>query len=334
MDAELRHANAVIAAARRLQSAIGAMLGAQSIDALDRTILDVLPGAIGYERVALLVPPSPHGSARVAHALGYPALDLALIPKGSPLAAGGVVEGVLTGEEEDGEPPHAGVRGSYLIAPLREHGRVVSLLYADTLRDGVEPADAAAGVAYALEIGGMVRANLTLAAERDRLVAELDRLARSDVLTGLPNRRVLEERLEEELHRSARSRRAFALAIVDLDHFKAINDAYGHPAGDEALQQFAGALRAQARHADFVARFAGDEFAAILVDVDPPRAHLILERMLDAIRAVRLASGGALSASAGVTLSYPVDSAESVIERADAALYRAKQAGRDRAVFG
>lgn len=333
MDADLRRANAVIAATRRLQAGISAMLGARSIDELDRTILDVFPGAIGFERVALLTAPSLHESARLVHLLGYPELDLCGIPKDSPLAAGNVVDSVTTGEEEDDRLPHPGVRGAYLLAPLREHGRIVNVIYADTLREDVEPADAAAGAAYALEIAGMVRANLSLAAERDRLVAELDRLARTDALTGLPNRRVLEERLEEELHRSARSRRSFALAIVDVDHFKAINDTYGHPAGDEALQSFAAALRAQARHADFVARFAGDEFAMILIDVDPPKARAILERMIEAIRAMRTSGGAALSASVGAALSYPVDSAESIIERADAALYQAKQAGRGRAMF-
>jgi diguanylate cyclase (GGDEF)-like protein len=333
MDGELRHANAVIAAHRRLQTAIGAMLAAQSIDELDRTILDVLPGAIGFERVALLTPPSARDAARIVHALGYPPLDLSTIPKDSPIGAGGIVDGVLTGYEEDDLPPHLGVRGTYLLAPLREHARIVNVLYADTLRDDVELADAASSVAYALEIAGIVRVNLALADERDRLVAELDRLARTDPLTGLPNRRVLEERLEEELHRSARSRRPFGLAIIDVDRFKTINDTYGHPAGDEALQRFANVLRAQARHADFVARFAGDEFAMILIDVDPPKARAILERLVEAIRDVRLSSGTSLSTSAGATLSYPVDSAESILERADAALYQAKQAGRDRAVF-
>jgi diguanylate cyclase (GGDEF)-like protein len=333
MDAELRRANAIIASTRHLQSAIRAMLAVRTIEELERTILDVLPGAIGFERVALLTPPTQHESSQVLCELGYPPLDLSSLPKGSALNAGGVVDAVIVGDEDADPLPHLGVRGSYVLAPLREHDRTVELLYADTLRDDAEASDAAAAVAYALEIAGIVRANLALAEERDRLVTELDALARTDVLTGLPNRRILEERLEEELHRSARSRRAFALAILDVDHFKTINDTYGHPAGDEALQQFANVLRAHARHADFVARFAGDEFALILIDVDPPKARAILERMVEAIRAIRWA-GGTLSASAGATLSYPVDSAESIVERADAALYQAKQAGRDRAVFG
>jgi diguanylate cyclase (GGDEF)-like protein len=334
MHGELRRANALLAATRRLQSAIGAMLGAQTTRALDRTLLDVLPGAIGFERVALLDPPTAQKPAAIRHSLGYPALDLSGIPKLSPLAAGGILDGVITGDEEEDSPPHGGVRGRYLIAPLRESGVVVSILYADTLREEIEPADAAAGVAYALEICGIVRANLSLLAERDRLLAELDRLARTDVLTGLPNRRVLEERLEDELHRSARNGRSFALAILDVDRFKAINDRFGHPVGDEALQRFAQALSANARNGDFVARFAGDEFAMILIDVDEAKCRAILERVLSSVRASGLKAELALSASIGATLRRPEDSTEVIIQRADAALYQAKQAGRDRAVFG
>jgi diguanylate cyclase (GGDEF)-like protein len=334
MHGELRRANAVIAATRRLQTAIGAMLAAQTADALDRTLLDVLPGAIGFERVALLTAPTLEEPASIRYTLGYPALEILDVPKLSPLAAGAALDGVVTGDEEDDPLPHSAVRGRYLIAPLRENGRVVRVLYADTLREDVEPMDAAAGIAYALEICGIIRANLSLLAERDCLLAELDRLARTDVLTGLANRRVLEERLEDELHRSARSGRPFALAILDVDRFKTINDRFGHPAGDEALQHFAGALRAHARNADFVARFAGDEFAMILLDVDEPKSRAILQRVLAAIRAARPNAELALSASIGTTLSRPSDSTEDVIQRADGALYKAKEAGRDRVVFG
>jgi diguanylate cyclase (GGDEF)-like protein len=161
------------------------------------------------------------------------------------------------------------------------------------------------------------------------LTAELAALARTDALTGLPNRRVFEERLDQELQRSARSRRPFALAILDLDRFKLINDSYGHQGGDEALHAFAQTLRRQARHADFAARFAGDEFAMLLIDVDRSTAQTMLTRVLDAIRDMRISIPMRMTASAGVTLSFPVDSAQTVLERADAALYDAKQAGRD-----
>lgn len=330
MNPELVRANAILAANRRLRSAVSAMLGAQSAEELDRKIVDVLPGAVGFERVAVLTVPAPHRPAQIAHALGYPHLDLTAIPKHSPLAAGGDLDGLRSGSDEDGDPPHGDVRGSYLLAPLCERGRTVALVYADSLRDEDDLPDALSNVGYALEVAGLVRSTLTLAAERERLLAEMDALARTDALTGLPNRRVFEERLEEELHRSARSRRPFALSIFDLDHFKEINDSYGHQAGDEALQHFAATIRSRARHVDFFARFAGDEFAMVLVDVDHQSARAIVDRMLDAVRQSRLSSPISLSASAGVALSYPVDTAETLIERADAALYEAKKRGRDR----
>ena len=327
MDAELRRANALLAATRRLQAATNAILNAQSIEDLDRTIVDVLPGAIGFERVALLAPPTLYGEARIVQELGYPALDLTTVPKNSPLAPQAVLDAARSGSEDDGDLPHGDVRGAYVLAPLRVRDRTVAMLYADSLREDVEPSDAASGVAYALEIAGIVRANLSLS-------AELAQLARMDGLTGLANRRVFDERLEDELQRSARSRRPFALVILDVDRFKQINDAYGHRTGDEALRALADILRTHARNVDLAARFAGDEFAMILIDVSPADARGIVERILTAIRSCDSVRGVRLSSSAGIALSYPIDTAESIVERADSALYQSKQAGRDQATLG
>jgi diguanylate cyclase (GGDEF)-like protein len=322
MEAELRRANALVAANRRLQAAIAALLGAKSLDELDRKIVDVLPGAIGFERVALLSLPNEERPAGVLHELGYPPIDLTSIPKNSPLGPAGYFDGQRTGSEDDDDRPLHNVLGSYVIAPLRNRDRAIALLYADSLREDVEPADAAAAVAYALDIAGMVHVNLSLA-------AELSALARTDALTGLPNRRVFEERLDQELQRSARTRRPFALVILDVDRFKEINDGYGHQAGDEALCAFADAVRSHARQADFVARYAGDEFAMLLADTDRASVHAMMDRLLDAIRSVAITIPIRLTASAGVALSFPVDTRETIIERADGALYDAKQSGRN-----
>lgn len=326
VEAELRRANALLAAHRRLQAATSALLDSNSPEELERKIIDVLPGAIGFERVALLAPPTPGEPAAIIHALGYPHLDLSEMPKDSPLAAGGFLEGQRTGYEDDDDAPHAGVQGAYVLAPLRDRDRIAALLYADTLRDGVELADAAADVAYALDIAAIVRANLSLA-------AQLASLARTDALTELPNRRVFEERVRQELQRSWRSRRPFALVILDLDRFKEINDRYGHAGGDSALRAFANTIRSQARQADFAARFAGDEFAMLLIDVDRAGAHAIVERLLAAIRDTHLDLPVRLSASAGAAMSLPADTPETLFERADAALYDAKNAGRNCARF-
>jgi len=309
-----------------IQTAATALLRAQSLEDLERLIVDVLPGAIGFERAALLSPPTDDEPARVLHYFENQALDLTSIPKNSPFAPSGCLDGQRSGCDDDKDLPLRDVRGSYVIAPLRDRSRSVALFYADSLREDVEAADAAAAVAYALDIAEIVRVNLSMA-------GELAALARTDSLTGLPNRRVFEERLEQELRRSARSRRPFALAIVDLDRFKQINDDYGQQVGDEVLRAFAMAIRRYARQADFVARFVDDKFAMLLVDADRGAAHTILERILHAVREVSVSGPFRLMASAGVALSFPVDTRESILERADAALYDAKHAGRDCARF-
>lgn len=290
-----------------LQDAIAAMLTAKTAEELDGAIVGAVAEAAGFRRAALFAPPTEEAAAVVRRTHGSPAIE--------SLPVSGTVESVAAGTD-------------YVSAPLREQGRVVAVFYADTPHEGLDVRKASANVACALEVAGIVRDNLALRAERDHLLGELDRLARTDALTGLPNRRVLEERLADELHRSARSRHAFALVIVDIDRFQEVVDQEGQLAGNEALQRFANALRSQARQSDFVARFAGTQFSVMAIDVDAEKARTVVERMLDAIREVRL------TASAGVTLSYPVDSADSIVERAEAALYQAKQAGRDRAVFG
>jgi len=93
-------------------------------------------------------------------------------------------------------------------------------------------------------------------------------------------------------------------------------------------------LRTHARNVDLAARFAGDEFAMILIDVSPADARGIVERILTAIRSCDSVRGVRLSSSAGIALSYPIDTAESIVERADSALYQSKQAGRDQATLG
>ena len=309
-----------------IQTAATALLRAQSLEDLERKIVEVLPGAIGFERAALLSPPTDDEPALVLRYFGNQAPDLTSIPKNSPFAPSGYLDGQRSGFDNDRDLPLRDVRGSYVIAPLRDRSRSVALFYADSLREDVEPADAAEAVAYALDIAEIVRVNLSMA-------GELAALARTDSLTGLPNRRVFEERLEQELRRSARSRRPFALAIVDLDRFKQINDDYGQQIGDEALRAFAMAIRRYARQADFVARFVDDKFAMLLVDADRGAAHTILERILHAVREVSVSRPIPLKASAGVALSFPVDTRESILERADAALYDAKHAGRDCARF-
>lgn len=311
-------------------SAVNQLLAARGIEELDRQLVDVLPGATGFDRAVLLALPTMQQSARVRFSNGEPALELGDVPALSPLAAGGSLASARAGRAGDGEEPHGNVRAGYALAPLREGDRTVALLYADGLLPPTAEGEALEVLVSLAEIAGVARSALNLAVERDRLLSELDATSRIDSLTSLSNQRVFEERLQAELHRSARSRRPFALVIFDLDGLEEINSLYGRHTGDEVLQQFGAVLRARARHMDFAARYGEDEFVMVLVDIDHHASRAIVDRVLDAAQEAKLSVPVRLSASAGIALNYPVDTAETLIERAQAALSDAKRSGRDR----
>lgn len=158
--------------------------------------------------------------------------------------------------------------------------------------------------------------------EREQLLGEVQNLARRDPLTGLPNRRALGEMLPRELARSRRSRSPLCVAIVDIDHFKAYNDSYGHLAGDEVLREAAiawdGALRAE----DTIVRFGGEEFLVLLPDTTAEQACEVVERL-------RAATPREQTCSAGLAGWDFAESADDLLGRADKALYLAKAGGRD-----
>lgn len=169
-------------------------------------------------------------------------------------------------------------------------------------------------------------------------LAELRRLATHDALTGLLNRRAFERILAEERDRAQRFGHPFSLVLFDLDHFKAVNDRHGHPAGDAVLREVAARLLGALRSVDRLARFGGEEFVAILVEVDRAGALEVVRGMVAAVAAtpVPAAPGLALpmTASAGVAL-FPEDgrNEQEIVAAADRALYAAKRAGRNRVVL-
>jgi diguanylate cyclase (GGDEF)-like protein/PAS domain S-box-containing protein len=162
-----------------------------------------------------------------------------------------------------------------------------------------------------------------IAAERETLLGEVEALARSDALTGLPNRRALDDYLPREMARTLRSGSDLCLAIVDIDHFKSYNDAHGHLAGDEVLRECAIAWDGQLRGEDTIVRFGGEEFLVVLPDCDVENATEIIQRL-------REATPFSQTCSAGLALWRPGETVDDLVARADRALYEAKARGRDR----
>jgi diguanylate cyclase (GGDEF)-like protein len=172
-----------------------------------------------------------------------------------------------------------------------------------------------------------------------RLVSTLRRQARQDKLTGLHNRRAMEDRLQLEWVRAQRYGTPFAVICVDIDHFKRINDQHGHATGDTALTMVADALKATARDTDHVSRIGGEEFLVLLPQSSASDEGVALaERLRKAVAELQLVAPDTtavpLRASFGVAQSQPDDpDQERVLRRADQALYQAKHAGRNQVVL-
>jgi diguanylate cyclase (GGDEF)-like protein/PAS domain S-box-containing protein len=158
---------------------------------------------------------------------------------------------------------------------------------------------------------------------------ELERLATHDPLTGLANRRLFEERLDQEMAGAIRHGRSLAVAILDLDHFKSVNDRFGHPAGDDALRESSSRLERILRKGDLLARVGGEEFAWILPEVLSHGAWAAVERARHAISDTPFEAAGDLTISIGVALRGDLQDAAQLYEHADESLYRAKREGRD-----
>lgn len=169
--------------------------------------------------------------------------------------------------------------------------------------------------------------------ELRRAVANLETEGLTDGLTQVGNRRAFDRRLREHWGRHAHDHAPLALLMVDLDHFKRINDDFGHPTGDAVLQQTAQLLQRGVRQSDVVARFGGEEFAIILPHADLPAALGVADKLLGLLRAAPW-EHQSVTASIGAAAATPdpEDSAATLLARADRALYSAKQTGRDRVV--
>ena len=168
-----------------------------------------------------------------------------------------------------------------------------------------------------------------------RAMAKIELLATTDELTSLSNRRHMHELLDIEERRQQQQYRATCIALIDVDHFKQINDRYGHEGGDNALRTLAHAARGMLRAGDTLARWGGEEFLLLMPDTVLRDGCCVMERMLAAVRTMPLIDaepGFRLTFSAGVVESKANERIADAIRRADMALYRAKEQGRDRIV--
>jgi diguanylate cyclase (GGDEF)-like protein len=184
------------------------------------------------------------------------------------------------------------------------------------------------------EFGDLSRAFYILSQQREKAEAELAKLAQTDALTGVYNRRILEKTLALALARSRRAPYKIVVAYMDIDHFKSINDSLGHACGDMILAEFAQRLLSLVRTTDTVARLGGDEFVVVFEHVLELReAQLLGEKIVEAMRQAFQLPHKSLSITTSVGLAVSDDCDDSpavILARADAALYEAKQTGRDR----
>ena len=214
-----------------------------------------------------------------------------------------------------------------LVLPLAgEPARADLILYPEP--GGFAPA--------ARSLAASLAAQASVALENARRHRLVERQAATDELTGLPNRRFFMRALAVELARAKRSDAPFSVVLLDLDDFKAVNDVFGHDAGDRALREVADVLLGAMRESDVAARLGGEEFACLLPSADEEGAHALAERIRVELadRAIVLPDGRVVGVTASIGLAgYPqARTAEALLRAADRAQYRAKAEGKNRVV--
>ena len=216
--------------------------------------------------------------------------------------------------------------GSIIGMPLKVGDTVVGVMNLSRSKQGpFSPAE--------LRLLGLLADQAAVAISNASLHQLISRQAYSDTLTGLPNRRALDERLEEEVMAARRSNYSFAVIMMDLDGFKDVNDTYGHSTGDDVLRLIFGQMARGVRNTDFLARYGGDELTLILSQSDLSSAQIVAEKIVEGMKQIKhkLPDGKRLnlSVSGGIAL-YPIHgrTGSDLLRAADAALYQAKKYSR------
>jgi diguanylate cyclase len=219
------------------------------------------------------------------------------------------------------EPPRPATHGAAIVSIGPRDGADVALADDATERE----------VLLACRLLAQIARLRRRLAENQRVREQLRDQALTDSLTGLPNRRAWNDELACRFEATAEDGQSLCVALIDLDHFKRVNDRHGHAVGDEVLRVAGQALQDSLRKQDFIARLGGDEFGLLLVGVEPARCGAVVERVRQAIRN-RAVPGVEGTASAGFAHVCPSTAAATIVARADEALRQAKRQGRDRSV--
>lgn len=230
---------------------------------------------------------------------------------------------------------HAAQRRSLLCLPLSAEGEIIGLMTIEA--PAVQDSDASHAAAR-VGLATALAEQLALALSNAKLKEVLKQQSIIDPLTGLFNRRYMDETLFRELSRARRKSCPLSIMMIDVDHFKSINDRYGHEAGDTVLRAVAGHVRASVREGDLICRFGGEEMVILMPECDVRDAGARAEKLRGVIRSLHVSYGGQVigpvTASFGVA-SYPQHGGDeaALIACADKAMYQAKSAGRDRVVI-
>jgi len=278
------------------------------------------------------------GCHRVVHAVGPGTDDLLgmdvdserslsamVVKNGHYLPLGGEYRGAASPVIGPGESLDK--MNSVVVLPLRLHAGIRGTLIVGSERVGMF-SDQRRGM---LEV---IANQVSVSLANAKTYARVQEMATTDPLTGLYNRRIFHERLDEALARSERSKAPTTLVLLDIDHFKNINDTHGHPVGDQVLRELSATIRRMMRRTDAAARYGGEEFALILEDTDTSGALVLAERLRK--ETARMKFVGAGGAEFSITLSLGLagygmhaDEPNTLVEAADQALYRAKRTGRN-----
>jgi diguanylate cyclase (GGDEF)-like protein len=295
-----------------------------------RTLLDSVIDTFGFPRGIVLA--GPEGQLPLLASFGLD--DETARRPGRPSASAVVTEAhvshgtvLVSGLDESADPwlsklmPNA---GNLVVVPLQAEGRPLGAIVLEQSKG--EGDRISRRVVSGLERSASYAA---LALRNAWLLEQVQRLAATDGLTKIANRRTFESTLEREVARATRSAEHLSLVMIDIDHFKRLNDEHGHQSGDEVLRNVAAALSCECRDFDTPARYGGEEFAIVLPGCGPDEALLIAERLRRAVASAPAVVP--ITASAGVA-TYPghAGDADTLVRAADDALYESKRAGRNR----